>query len=247
MVTVEKNDFIELEFTGKSDNEVFDTTSKEEAKKINLDLEVKPLIISVGNDMLLKGFDEDLPGKELGKKYTIHLTPEKAFGKRNPSLIRLIPMRVFVQNKINPYRGLTLQLDNSLAKVISVSGGRVTVDFNNPLAGKEVDYEYTIKRKVDDINEKINAIQDYFFKMRFEYKIVDKKIVFNNKNIKPLIDLFKDKFKSMLGYDFVIEEKVEEKKIEEKKENKKPEEKKQDNKAPLNKDYKEQKKPDVKK
>ena len=208
---IKKNDFIEIEFTGKSNNEIFDTTDKEEAKSIGLDVEVKPMIVSVGNQMLVKGFDELLEGKETGKKYSIHLTPEKAFGKRQPGLVKILPIKVFHQQKMNPAPGMTVQLDDYIAKILSVSGGRVSVDFNNPLAGKEIDYEFTIKRKVDDDAEKINALQDFFFKMRFDYEIKQdensktKKVIFKKQEIKPFIDVFKNKFKDMTGLDFEVE------------------------------------------
>jgi FKBP-type peptidyl-prolyl cis-trans isomerase 2 len=52
MVTVKKNDFIELEFTGrtKDNNEVFDTNIKEVAERSGFNSQtISPLIISVGN------------------------------------------------------------------------------------------------------------------------------------------------------------------------------------------------------
>jgi len=57
---ITKNDFIEIEFTGKANGKIFDTTNKEEAKEMGLQADVKPMIISVGNDMILKGLDETL-------------------------------------------------------------------------------------------------------------------------------------------------------------------------------------------
>lgn len=216
METIRKNDFIEIEFTGKSNGEIFDTTNPDEAKKIGIDANVKPLIISVGHQMLLKGFDNFLEGKGIDQKYNLHLRPELAFGPRNPSLIKLIPMRVFMEKNLNPYPGMALQLDNYITRVLSVSGGRVTVDFNNPLAGKEIDYEFKIKRKITEDKEKINALLDYFLKQRFEFEIKEdekeKKVIFKNQEIKPFIDMFKDKFKEMTGLIFEIEK--EEKKID---------------------------------
>jgi FKBP-type peptidyl-prolyl cis-trans isomerase 2 len=207
---IKKNDFVEIEFTGKSNNLVFDTTNKEEAKSIGLDVEVKPMIISVGNQMMVKGFDEILEGKEINKKYSIHLTPDKAFGKRQPGLVKILPIKVFHQQNMNPAPGMTVQLDNYIAKVLSVSGGRVSVDFNNPLAGKDVDYDFTIKRIVEDNTEKINALQDFFFKMRFDFEIKDKKVIFKKPEIRPFVDVFKPRFKEITGLDFeVVEEKKE--------------------------------------
>jgi len=211
---IKKNDFIEIEFTGKANGEIFDTTNKQEAKSIGLNADVKPVIVSVGNGMLLKGFDELLEGKEINKKYSIELPPDKAFGKRNPGLIKTIPMRIFKEKNLNPVPGLTVQMDNYITKILSVSGGRVIVDFNNPLAGKEIEYDFKILRKVNDIKEKVNALQDFFFKQRFEFKIDDKnrKIIFSDEKISSLINLFKEKFKEMTGFEFITKEKSEKEK-----------------------------------
>lgn len=228
MPTVNKNDFIEIEFTGKANNEIFDTTDKEEAKKLGLEADVKPLIVSVGNQMLLKGFDDSLEGKETGKKYSIKLTSDKAFGKRNPQMIKTMPIKIFHEKQMNPYPGMSVQLDNYIAKILSVSGGRVIVDFNNPLAGKDIEYDFTIKRKIDDGKEKINALQDFFLRQRFDFEIKDNKVIFKKQEIKPFIDVFKQKFKDMTGLDFEVGEAKEEKEIREEKKEK--EEVKQENK-----------------
>lgn len=211
MTTIKKNDFIEIEFTGRSNNEIFDTTDKEEAKNIGVEAEVKPMIVCVGNQMLIKGFDDTLEGKEIGRNYSIHLSPDNAYGKRNPGMIKIIPIKVFHQQKMNPVPGMTVQLDNYIAKILSVSGGRITVDFNNPLAGKEIDYDFKINRIITDDKEKINALQDFFFKMRFDFEIKDKKIIFKKEEIKPFLEILKNKFKEMTGFDFEVETKPEEK------------------------------------
>ncbi len=211
MTTVQKNDFIEIEFNGLANGEIFDTTNKEEAKKIGLDANVKPIIISVGNEMLLKGLDEDLERKEIGKKYSISLKPEGAFGKRNPFMIKTVPIRVFHEKQMNPYPGMSVQMDNYIAKILAVSGGRVSVDFNYPLAGKDITYNYTIKRIVKDDRDKINALQDFFFRQRFDFEIKDKKVIFKNPEINDFLEVFNEKFKEITGLEFEIEEAKEKK------------------------------------
>lgn len=205
---IKANDFVEIEFDGKADGNLFDTTDKEKAKQIGVDAEIKPAIISVGNEMLLKGFDESLEGKEIGKKYSIKLPPEKAFGKRESSLIKIIPLKVFTEKKINPEKAMVFQMDNHLVRILSVSGGRVTGDFNNPLAGKEIEYEFIIKRKIIDLNEKIDALQDFFFKQKFDFEIKDKKLIFKDLKIKTLVDIFKDKFEKLLGLSIIFEKEI---------------------------------------
>ena len=211
MTKIKKNDFVEIEFTGKDSNDnIFDTTNPKEAEEMGLqNPNVKPLVISIGNQMVLKGLDEDLEGKELNKQYSIHLQPEQAFGKRDPSLMRTYSLGHFKKQNINPYPGMALQLDNTIAKVISVSGGRVTMDFNNPLAGKPVDYNFKITKIITNNNEKINALQDFFFKSRFKFIIDEKskKVTFKDP-IEPFIEMFGKKFKDMTGFEFEVKQEV---------------------------------------
>jgi FKBP-type peptidyl-prolyl cis-trans isomerase 2 len=218
---VNKKDFIELEFIGKNltNNEVFDSNILEEAKKLNPKVNgVKPLVICAGYEMLVKGLDDFIVGKEVGKKYNLKLTPEKAFGKRDSKLVRLIPMKMFLEQKIYPEPGMTLALDNNLVKVISVSGGRVMVDFNNPLAGKDIEYEFTIKKKVEDIKTKAEALQNFLFNQVFEFDVDEKakKLIFKDVKLTPILNVFKDKFKEILDHDVEIFEKKEDKKEENK-------------------------------
>jgi FKBP-type peptidyl-prolyl cis-trans isomerase 2 len=204
MAVVQKNDFIELEFTGliKDSKEVFDTTNKKEAEKIGMkNIEnVKPLIFSIGNSMAVKGLDADLSGKEVGKEYSVELKAEDAFGKRNPSMVKMIPLKLFLEQRIMPEKGMQLSLDGMVVKIVSVSGGRVLVDFNNPLAGKQIIYNYKINRKIEDQKEKINALQDFFFRRVFDFEVKDKDLIFKvDKNMQKFVEMMAKPFEEILG------------------------------------------------
>ena len=218
---VKKKDFIAIDFLGRNllTNEIFDTNITQEASKLNEKLEGKPLIVCVGEGMVVKGFDEALEGKEIGKKYTIKLAPEKAFGQRYSNLIRMIPLKFFHSQKVNPEPGMTLALDNNLVKVINISGGRVMVDFNNPLAGKEIEYEFTITKFLSDNREKASALQRFLFGHEFEFDVEEKakKLIFKDLKLAPILNAFKDKFKQMMGFDVEILEKKENKEEKEEK------------------------------
>jgi len=218
-MTIKKNDFIEIEFTGKitDTDEVFDTNIKADAEKAGLDTKnIKPFILSVGHKMLPDGFDEDLEGKETGKTLTIELKPEQAFGKRNPQMIKMVPTKHFQEQKINPERGMQLNLDGQLTRVLSSSGGRTLVDFNNPLAGKNITYSYKINKKVTDQKEKINALQDFLFKKTFEFEVKEKTLTLKiPKQAEQLIQMLAPKFKEILSLELKTEI-VEEKKSEDK-------------------------------
>ena len=207
----EKKDFIEIEFTGRVKNgEIFDSNIKEDLKKANLDVKPRPFIFSLGEGMFLKAIEDFLIGKNIGK-YEIELSPEKAFGVRDGKLIKIVPSNVFKQWKLNPIPGVMFNFDGRMAKVLSVSGGRITMDFNNPVAGKTVTYNINVLRKVDDITEKTKAFIDFLFRKDFKFKIDNKKLILEaEKNLANIIMAFKDKFKEILGLELTVEE-VEEK------------------------------------
>ena len=211
-MALKEKDFIEIDFTGRvKDGEVFDSTIKEELKKINSEsdskIEAKPFIFSIGQGMFLKALDEFLIGKGEGETYTIELEPEKAFGKRNVAFIQRIPSKIFKEKRITPFIGLVLNFDGRMGKVIAVSGGRVMVDFNSPLAGKEVVYEIRILRKIENSKEKIKALNEFFFRKNIDFEIKEKKIIFSaDKDFAKIIELFKDKFKEILNLDVEVKE-----------------------------------------
>lgn len=159
---VNKNDFIEIEYTGKlkEDGTVFDTTDKDTAKEHNMyreEADYGPIIICVGEKHVLKGLDEFIIGKEPGN-YTVDVKPEEAFGKKNPKLIQLIPAKKFTEHDIKPMVGLSINIDGVIGLVKAVSGGRVLVDFNHPLSGKDLVYDIKILRVVNDKKEQVQSL-----------------------------------------------------------------------------------------
>ncbi len=219
-MTFQKNDFIEIEFTGRlKEGEVFDSNIKANLAKLNPKAEAKPFVFSLGHDMFLKGVEDYLIGKE-GNEFEISLTPDKAFGKREPSLIQRMPMNVFRDQKVTPYPGAVFNFDGRMGKVLAVSGGRVMLDFNSPLAGKDVVYTIKILKKVTDKKEQANAFIEFLLKKKLNFEIKENKIVVEiEKQMTKFLELFKDKFKEILDLELEVKE-TEDKKPEAKKEEK---------------------------
>jgi FKBP-type peptidyl-prolyl cis-trans isomerase SlyD len=159
--TINKGDFIEIQYTGEVEGKIFDTTDESKAKEAgmhNPSANYGSVTICIGEGHLLKGLEDFMIGKEVGKEYTVKLEPEQAFGKKNAQLIKLIPKNKFTAQKINPVPGLQVDIDGAIATIKTISGGRVLVDYNHPLSGKDVDYKIKAIKKVTDIKEKINAV-----------------------------------------------------------------------------------------
>ncbi len=181
-MSIKQNDFVEIDYIGynKEDNSVFDTTLEQVAKQNELHHEghdCKPAIICVGQHQILKAIDESLIGKSSGEKFSIELTPENSFGKKNPELIQFIPISSYRDSQINPVPGLPVDIDGSYGIVKIVSGGRTLVDFNHPLAGKSVKYEITINRIVEDKKEKLSAYLSGIMGFEPEIEIKDSEAI----------------------------------------------------------------------
>jgi peptidylprolyl isomerase len=211
----QKKDFIEVEFTGKiKDGGVFDSNVKEELQKMNPGANSKPLIFCLGEGMFLQGIDDFLIGKEPGK-YTIELTPDKAFGPRMSEFVQMVPIKVFREQNLNPAVGAVFNFDGRMAKVLSNSSGRVMIDFNHPLAGKNVVYEINVLRKVDDLNEKIKAFMDFLFRREFPFTVKENKVILEvEAKYSKFIEMFKEKFKDVFELELEVKS-AEDKKPEE--------------------------------
>lgn len=171
MAAIKKHDFVEIEYTGRlrEDKTIFDTTEEKVARENGVydkNAEYSPAIVCIGENNLLKSLEEQMIGKEAEKEYTFEINSENAFGRKDAKLIQMIPLNKFRQQKIQPVPGLQLNIDGVFGMIKTVSGGRVLVDFNHPLAGKNLVYEVKIKRIVEDSKEKISALLKLHFHMK---------------------------------------------------------------------------------
>lgn len=199
---VKKDDFIEMDFVGriKDTGQIFDLTDEKEAKKNNLGKgNYKPLIIQIGKNEIVKGLDDELIGKEVGKKYIIDVKPEDGFGNKNPKLVQLVPTNVFIKQNIKPFPGLQININNLIGTIRTVSGGRVMVDFNHPLAGKVLEYEIKINKIISDSNEKIKAFLEYHLHNdNIKFELSDNNLVIDYNLPKTIQSRFITRIKEIL-------------------------------------------------
>lgn len=210
-MAIQKKDFIEIKFSGYSDGKVFDSNIEEDLKKLNPEAKPSQTLVIVGEGMIVPGLDKALEGKDIGNDYEIKLSPKEGFGERDRNLVKVVPLSAFTEKNVYPQVGMIFAIDNYLVKILAISGARVTADFNNPLAGKEVVYKFKIVRKVEDIKEKTEFLLSSFLRMVPEFEVKEDIIVRGPKQLEIFVHGFKDKFKELLGKDLKFEVKEEKK------------------------------------
>jgi FKBP-type peptidyl-prolyl cis-trans isomerase 2 len=164
---MKKGDFIKIDFVGRIVNtgEVFDLTEESEAKKAgihNPERKYTPMLAVIGSGMLVPGVESELEKMKVGESKEFNVLPERGFGPRRMENIRIISLAKFRENKINPIPGEFVEIDGRRARVQSVSGGRIRVDFNHPLAGKELNYRVRIVKEIKDMKEKADSLLDHY-------------------------------------------------------------------------------------
>jgi len=238
MTRINKKDFVEIEYTGKiKEGMVFDTTNPEIAKENNIyneKMSYVPVVVCVGEHQIIKGLDKYLEGREVGEEYEVNLKPEESFGKKDAKLLKMVPMSVFKKQNITPVPGLQLNIDDTIGTVRTVTGGRTIVDFNHPLAGRDMVYKIKIKRLVKDKKEKINS----YFKTQFNITNADVEIKEDKAEVDLKIPLPKeavDKLKEKLikitnikNIEFKQEKEAEKKETKEEGKTEEPEEEKKE-------------------
>jgi len=206
---VKKGDFIEIKFTGYSNGKVFDSNIEEDLKEIAPEAKASETVISVGHGMVVPGLDKALEGKEIGKSYEIDVPYQEGFGPRKKDLVKIIPLKAFTEKNVNPRPGVMLALDNYLVKILAVSGARVTVDFNSPLAGKDLEYKFTIVKRVTDVEKKARTLFEVLFRFVPEFEVKDKIIIMGPKSFENIAKIYSKKFKEIVGKELGFELKEE--------------------------------------
>ena len=172
---MQKGDFVKIEYTGRLESgEIFDTTNEELAKKekiYNQNMRYGPVGVVIGGHFVLPGLEKELEKMETGDNKSITVEANEGFGERKAELVRVMPEKAFKGKNIMP--GMVVDFGDVRGRVQSINAGRVRVDFNHPLAGKNLKYDVKIIEKIEGDNNKAAAVLEFFGidnKDKFEFK-----------------------------------------------------------------------------
>ena len=125
---------VRVEFVGRlNDGTVFDVATAE-----------KPREFTVGNGEIIRGLEEAVVEMEPGERKVAKVTPQKAFGPYDFHKVVQID-RDKLPEEVEPEPGMHFVVETAEGeplpcKVQVVAGSTVTLDFNHPLAGKDLNF-----------------------------------------------------------------------------------------------------------
>lgn len=147
MLLVNKDMVVSVHYELKVDNDgVLVTADKSSADN--------PLVYLHGAGMLLPDFESNLIGKTTGDTVSFKVSAEKGYGVRNDQDVVSIPLDSFkdkdgnIDNTAIKVGNVLPMMDNQGNQfqgiVCEVTNDAVIMDFNHPMAGKELNFTVTV-------------------------------------------------------------------------------------------------------
>lgn len=138
MAQAKIGDTVKVHYTGKTAGEgVFDSSVDRE-----------PLQFTLGNGMVIPGFEEAIIGMNPGESKTVDIPQEKAYGSYHEEGVITLE-REQLPPELEPKVGQRLQAQRSdgqvaVVTITDISESKVTLDANHPLAGKTLTFDLTL-------------------------------------------------------------------------------------------------------
>jgi len=162
--------FIRIAYTARTveDDQLVDTTDEAVAEEEGVadQGEFAPRTIVLGEGHLFPAVEEDIRGKEIGDEGSVAVTAEEAFGAYDEEQVRTVSADKIDED--DRYPGARLQIDGEQGVLETIIGGRARVDFNHPLAGEDIEYEYELLEIVEGDLEQASGLLNMFLDIDLE-------------------------------------------------------------------------------
>ena len=161
---ISENDWIKIDYTGrlKENSKVFDTTLEDVARAEQIFDEKRgysPLLCRAGDKkFLIPGLARQLVGLELNSMQKLEIPVVDAYGVRDTSKIEMVPTKKLRKANLDSRVGNRVQLSGKTGTIMWVGGGRTRIDFNHPLAGKDLVFDVTVTEQITEDDEIRNEI-----------------------------------------------------------------------------------------
>lgn len=136
MNTIKKDSKVAIHYTLTVEGQVADTSKNR-----------GPLEYTQGAGQIIIGLEEALEGLKAGDKKSVDIEAKKAYGEVNPDAKRLVP-KTAIKNietlKVGDIVGASANGHAFRAKISNITDKEVELDFNHPLAGKQLHFDVEI-------------------------------------------------------------------------------------------------------
>jgi FKBP-type peptidyl-prolyl cis-trans isomerase SlyD len=167
---LQDGEFVQIGYTARTveEGQLVDTTDESVAEEEGVaeEGEFEPRVIVLGEGHLFPEVEDDIRGKEVGDEGSVVVTAEQAFGEYDEEKVRTVSADKIDED--DRYPGARLQIDGEQGVLETIIGGRARVDFNHPLAGEDIEYDYEILDVVEGDLEQARGLLNMFLDLDLE-------------------------------------------------------------------------------
>ena len=153
-------DFVELSYTARTvdDDRIIDTTDPGVATEAALDdvTATGPCTVVLGDGHLFEPVETAIKSAGVGASDRIRVDPGAAFGDVDPTATAVVEVEHLDPDQRTP--GSHVVHDGDVAFVESVDDETATLNFNHPLAGTTIEYEFAVRRRVTAFDERVEGL-----------------------------------------------------------------------------------------
>ena len=171
-------DIVEIEFTARTKQSgiLIDTTNEKVAEEEEVNTEGQkwgPRKIVIGENHTFKVVEDSIREKKVGDGETIQIPTADAFGEYDSEWVKTVSSDKIPKD--DRYPGARTTIDNHQVQIETIVGKRARVNFNHPLAGEDIEYEYTIVKVVEDPAERAKSLIEIYVGVELEVQIEEEK------------------------------------------------------------------------
>ncbi|PSP39559.1 peptidylprolyl isomerase [Halobacteriales archaeon QH_10_70_21] len=167
---LEDGDFVRIGYTARTveGGQLVDTTDPEVAEEEGVDDQgtFEPRVIVLGEGHLFPEVENDIRGSEVGDEGTVVVPAAEAFGEYDEAEVETVSADKIDED--DRYPGARVQIDGQQGVLETIIGGRARVDFNHPLAGEDIEYDYEVLEVVEDDLERAEGLLSMFLDLELE-------------------------------------------------------------------------------
>lgn len=125
-----------------------DYTLTVDGKEIETSVGKQPLQVIIGAKTIIPGLENGLTGMRVGEEKLITVEPKDGYGQPDPKALKEFPKSTMPKD-LEPKVGMILQAqapdgESFPAKIAEIKGDKVVLDFNHPLAGKQLKFQVKV-------------------------------------------------------------------------------------------------------
>ncbi|MDO1448039.1 FKBP-type peptidyl-prolyl cis-trans isomerase [Rhodocytophaga aerolata] len=157
-MTVNENKVVSLTYELRTNDENGQQTLVEKVEQDN------PMVFLYGVGGLLERFEDNIKGLAVGDPFEFSIDPEEGYGEFDEEAVVSLPKDVFKVNgkvdetmlQVGNFIPMTDNEGNRLqGRVLEVESENVVMDFNHPLAGKNMHFKGTVVGVRDATSEEL--------------------------------------------------------------------------------------------